>query len=1550
MSTNATQTPLSAGTFLVNKDPSPIMPRLKVEGTIEVEQKNQGNFIVDEGQTLSKELDRWIERTLHPETPPEGKQKYLTLHIEDGKGYERTIYKYDTDMLWPEQDLYAQSQGAKSYLVDQFEMLCNGRVIDPYKSIEDSGIKDGDTIRIFNGDFGFVADENGKIVLKDHPMFRLSPMDAEGNYYGSFEGSCTRKDEVTLILNLLFHPDRHSARVRTRALWKVTVRDVLMALEDWTTVPATAMRPLIYGVRMEMDSLVANSAIQGKVEIDVYGEQLGGAPKPMFENDELLFKPTKDIRSPYRIEVKGLQGNLKGVIYSEGNGTVRSLLAFLEEHTRTFLDCYQGDEYIDPDRGLWLLQATIDKHDVRTIQVEFEERYRMLDYHPSLAFRGHLWATQVRVEVDNLPTHDAMYMPFGAKLSAWVRRRPTYQRPEIYLGGKLLRGDLVIDQLPLTVGNEIRINTRPTADWPRYNGPTCPTRYREEHYEGPEDVENEGYVRIEFKVADSHFIIFSPPILPFRVIIDFVYEEFGVTVALTKSGRCLVDETPFTMSWTGSIKLSAVIVSKEPNGRKLFETMRLFCTFFNGAAVEGGLHGVLSPCSATLDQVIAHQLPTFGRKKIRFLLDGERVSNETEICTLEVGEDDHVDIEPEVVGGGPMNAQGSQDSDPSKDTPTHETPESAQEGRFEQSKDLKRKDPAEGVVAPTMQFGSLGSMSTGQGERVTMALPTRGRSEGTSSFVHTAQAFGMTPSREHAQADPLGHTFIQTEQEQTRGPGHHTRPLQGQPQRGRSQYGYEGKGSHGSTQTSGGYLPPASQMPVAAAEEYYSAASLPRPSVFCGKGVVNFFEKYEAWCNRYKQSSLGRFTNLCFFLSDQDPHNILQYAKKLPSWMRQDYDGVKADLLRTFHEPEDRYAISDLLALAEKQSREEIEDLGTLISFSFQFKEMANTLVKYNKITDQQYRDTFMIGLGRRLRERMLRRSIQTHTRAINPSFEAIEDDARRVFEPDSYYEQFENRQAQEEARQRHPETIPVPIMQVANSKKTDETSVKDLADMFKDMLVNLNQAVIGPHPQRQVVAAPTHGSRYNSWAANNGVTPNPTLGFHGRDNPDRKGISRPVTPSGPPPATPYRGDPARQAIARPVSPAGCHYCGNEGHSRRYCPDFLQHKQEGLVRENAEGKMITPDGQILPWRRGEMKEVVMQYAVAGGPGAYAHKTSTANYHQTNAQEYEWNDYYEEEPYDGDFESYNATVANAEKRRAEDDAQTSRPKRNRSTGPPVNLPSMNPPTGTTRLPTQIVEPDELMNQDTDSGLPKEKKHKYTLMSDMQKKFHTREAVDRVLNHSTVTFTVGEAISLNPDIGRGVTQASARKRTPYFGPLEANSATITDEPDVGPFYTHGLVRIKVRVEGHDLAALLDSGSELDMISPEAAQMCQLPVRYDGDHRVTGIGGPNPTKLAGICENTTVSIGGIKKTLHLFIKPMRYQLLLGMPTIRRFRISTKIDDQGQLCIHLKDNDGIKIRLHAIDQNNSRNRTYLPPNLGKERRFEPVEEEDSDSDSSNE
>ncbi|KAK0558821.1 hypothetical protein OC861_006820, partial [Tilletia horrida] len=1338
----------------------------------------------DEGRDLSVEFDKWSRRVLDPTIPPEDfNNKHLTLHIKDNKGYFKTIYKYETDMLWPEVDYYAKKQGDTVHTKDLYTLYNKGYAISPFKSIGDEFIQDGDTI-----DIGRYSDRPSPVEAGgvNHPLLRLSPVDPNGQPYLTFRGEAHRDDEVGLTLNLFKKKaPGSSTRVRTRVLKGITIESLLLALEEWIGTPASIVRICHNGTRLGADDVISDVAIGDKIELDIFMEQIGGARKPTFENEELMVKPSKDIRSHTRIEVKATDGTFSATIYAEGNGTIRAVHSLLQEHTRVFLDFYQGDSILDLEQDMWLLGATITRDNVHLIEIAARKRADMLDYHPNLAFRGHLWATQVKIEMDEIPIRDLCLIPFGAKLTSWVThsRVNKGKRPEVYLGAKLLRGDLTVDQLPITIGDEIRIYTSPAMASPTYNGPLHFTRYKEEDYEGPEDVDNEGYVRIEFKVEDSDFVVYAPSIMPFRVIIDFLYEEFGITIFLSTRGLVLVDQTPFKQRMTGAIKLDAGIVARDPRARRFYRTMRLFCTFWNGASVGGDIHGVLSPCSATLSQVVTHQLPSFGRKTIRFLVDGERVPNDLEISGLEVDEDGHVDIELEQEGGGPMNSQGSQDTNPPEPV-VEDTPESVQPPRFvaDQPQDRKRKD----ITPPpphmqSMQFGSVPASSI-YSERVVGGLPSRAHTDGPAAFPHTSRAFGMTPSREQG---PVVQQYGQGQRDHAQTSPQYARPTQA--------YG------QASAQPSTGYVPP----PMPAPEEYYSAASLPRPSVFCGKGVVNFFEKYEAWCNRYKQTTLGRFTNLCFFLSDQDPHNILNHAKKLPSWGRKDYEGVKADLLRTFHEPEDRYTIGDLLALAEKQSLEEIEDLATLISFSFQFKEIANTLVKYNKITDQQYRDTYMIGLGRRLRERMLRRSTQTHTRAINPSFDTIEDDARRVFEPDSYYEQFENRQAQEEARLRHPEAAPVPIMQVANSKTKEETTVKDLADMFKDLIVNLGQAASGVPPQRQITAGQTYGSRYNSYKANVGITPTNGLGFNGKDNPDQRGYNRPTTPLGPPLATPYRGDPARQAISRPISPAGCHYCGQEGHSRRFCPDLVQHKQAGLVRENAEGRLETPDGKLLPWRKGEMKDVVIQYAVGGGNHATNYKSNAATLHQSNAHEYGW--YGEEEDYDYDYEegyeSNNAFVAAAEKRGPDDDAPVSRPKRTKGNAPPVNLPSTNHPSAAIRLPTPAAEADELMEDAHTENQPKEKKHKYTLMSDVQKKFNTREALDRLLNHSSVSFSVGEALSLNPDLARGVTQAAARKRTPYFGPLEANSVMMQDQDD-GPYYTHGLVMIKVRVEGHDL----------------------------------------------------------------------------------------------------------------------------------------------------
>ncbi|KAE8227670.1 hypothetical protein CF326_g7428 [Tilletia indica] len=711
-------------------------------------------------------------------------------------------------------------------------------------------------------------------------------------------------------------------------------------------------------------------------------------------------------------------------------------------------------------------------------------------------------------------------------------------------------------------------------------------------------------------------------------------------------------------------------------------------------------------------------------------------------------------------------------------------------------------------------------------------------------------------------------------------------------------------------------------------------ARTPQVQRFCGKGVRTFFKRYEAWCNSGNLSPERRLESLYFFLSDDEDNDILSFAENLEAWELGDYEGVKVELLRAFQENEaDKYTVADMDSFLATSRSSSINTLEEVNKYIVAYKEIGNILKKYGRITEATYKESFLAGLPEAVVEKLERQDMEPRRQYSNPTFAQIEDDVRSVFNPKGFYAKFRHTNDQETDRKRHPERIRVPKVVPTSTKQTKkkeiDEGVKELTEQMRNMALNMNkmleQGYVQPPPQaRRFPANPNPGY------ANNAAVP----------------PRAPATTA--PYATPYRGDPTRQTNSQPgfapnsTTFTACHYCNDPVHGKRQCQLFQTHLAQGIVVEGSDGRMRAPDGGLLPWRPGQMSEIAQRryqewkatqaattssnHAYYDAPEEQEEIIATVNLHEyhisNNAQ---------------------ATTVEANTKRKGEALEQGASKR-RSPGPPEA-----PRTGNPQERDQDME--EVQNTEAEDGPKKRKPPSHLILSQVQEQFSVVKAVESLLKKGSITLSVEEFVGMNKEVEKELSRRFRGRKVPIIGPKVhfSNQAAADDGVDEDDllFYTHSLPMIEVTIDGQTFKALIDTGSELDMISPKVVKLVRAAVRKDGLHKVIGIGN-RPETLGGVCERLPVTIGGITNTIHAWVREgLNYDLLLGMPTITRFNMACKITKKGLSWIELKNGEGVRVKILAVKAKDPRDRRYLPPNLNRRRtQIADSDEESSTSD----
>ncbi|CAD6918627.1 unnamed protein product, partial [Tilletia caries] len=119
----------------------------------------------------------------------------------------------------------------------------------------------------------------------------------------------------------------------------------------------------------------------------------------------------------------------------------------------------------------------------------------------------------------------------------------------------------------------------------------------------------------------------------------------------------------------------------------------------------------------------------------------------------------------------------------------------------------------------------------------------------------------------------------------------------------------------------------------------------------------------------------------------------------------------------------------------------------------------------------------------------------------------------------------------------------------------------------------------------------------------------------------------------------------------------------------------------------------------------------------------------------------------------------------------------------------------------------------------------------------------------------------------------------------------------EPDVNvSLMSCGVGKVECRVSGMPITAIIDSGSEINVISRSACERLRLPLTTYNSSMRTADG--RSSSLNHIVRNVDVNCGGVVARIHLHvIENCTYELLLGRPWQRTVRCINRDADEGLL-----------------------------------------------------
>ncbi|KAJ7936227.1 hypothetical protein B0H13DRAFT_2303939 [Mycena leptocephala] len=458
----------------------------------------------------------------------------------------------------------------------------------------------------------------------------------------------------------------------------------------------------------------------------------------------------------------------------------------------------------------------------------------------------------------------------------------------------------------------------------------------------------------------------------------------------------------------------------------------------------------------------------------------------------------------------------------------------------------------------------------------------------------------------------------------------------------------------------------------------------------------------------------------------------------------------------------------------------------------------------------------------------------------------------------------------------------------------------------------------------------------------------------------------------------------------RPPTPPGerrCFVCGNSGVHQlgwKNCPTAKELFDENLVMGDINGRLVARDGSDLPSTRepGGMAAVLRQRAREN-----ANRGNTASLSaQFDGHDVIGGDRFSVSANDasiryaepalrsgrdtsGRQEPYAKPQAKPKASGSKPPTQNSNPPQPPPAGPSLSdfrhetPPHMNPGQAPKMagVLTKKTKSDKGKGKE-DTEMPDAQKRQWRFTSDIQESVSTDKVCSDVYQ-TPITLPLGHLLAVSPPLQKKTQEMTHRRREyvssngeyEIFSPEVAKSAAdgslatgstrarflMNHFRSNRAFPTHssrylafatGMVTVSIM--DHDVRCLVDTGSELNLISNEIVQTIGLPNDIEGTRwPLTGVNGGSD-RLVGLCRDVPMKVGGHNFDHHLFISrhsPGKQEIILGQPWIQWFSGRIDLDRSGSMDLVLwKDGDrshAPTISVRLLRPGNERNQTAFQP-----------------------
>src|SRR5438045_1860340 len=249
-----------------------------------------------------------------------------------------------------------------------------------------------------------------------------------------------------------------------------------------------------------------------------------------------------------------------------------------------------------------------------------------------------------------------------------------------------------------------------------------------------------------------------------------------------------------------------------------------------------------------------------------------------------------------------------------------------------------------------------------------------------------------------------------------------------------------------------------------------------------------------------------------------------------------------------------------------------------------------------------------------------------------------------------------------------------------------------------------------------------------------------------------------------------------------------------------------------------------------------------------------------------------------------------------------------------------------------------------------------KPKFRLGSELNKSI-TVESIGEKVMEAPIQLKMCELLAVSTEVANYLHDQTRRKRIPVTGGT-TNAVSTEDDMEsvmedvvfadtnmaqlsaVGkPLYACPSARTKVCLDDDvQVEALLDDGSELNIMAKGTFERLQHPIDTDINWRINGYDAKAEEEIAelrkgdnlvGVCHEVLVDIGGVAVKQHIFVvKYLSSELILGRPWERMTRAQKSNMDNGSYVVKIKSLDGRRmVEFLAVPAKHDRIREHVRP-----------------------